>query len=79
MKQEKVLIIGSGGQIGVELAMALRKVYGTDNVIASDLREAHPLLKDADLLTRSICYKLIFHSIYFVTKVNKIAIKLLNH
>ncbi|MFN4248780.1 MAG: NAD-dependent epimerase/dehydratase family protein [Flavipsychrobacter sp.] len=44
MKQEKVLIMGAGGQIGVELTMALRGVYGESNVIASDIREAHPLL-----------------------------------
>lgn len=47
MKQEKILIIGAGGQIGVELTMALRKVYGSDNVIATDIKEAHPLLKDS--------------------------------
>jgi nucleoside-diphosphate-sugar epimerase len=46
MKQEKILIIGAGGQIGVELTLALRKLYGNDNVVASDLKEAHPLLKD---------------------------------
>jgi nucleoside-diphosphate-sugar epimerase len=44
MKKEKILIMGAGGQIGVELTMALRHAYGTDNVIATDIREAHPLL-----------------------------------
>lgn len=46
MKQEKILIIGAGGQIGVELTLALREVYGNENVIATDIKEAHPLLKD---------------------------------
>ncbi len=45
MKTEKILIIGAGGQIGVELTQALRNVYGVNNVIASDIREAHPLLQ----------------------------------
>ena len=47
MKKEKILIIGAGGQIGVELALALRKLYGTDSVVATDIKEAHPLLKDS--------------------------------
>jgi nucleoside-diphosphate-sugar epimerase len=47
MKKEKILIIGAGGQIGVELTLALRKLYGADNVVASDIKEAHPLLKDS--------------------------------
>jgi nucleoside-diphosphate-sugar epimerase len=47
MKQEKILIIGAGGQIGVELTLALRNIYGTNNVIASDLKDPHPLLKDS--------------------------------
>lgn len=47
MSKEKILIMGAGGQIGVELAMALRKLYGTDNVVATDIREAHPLLDGA--------------------------------
>ncbi len=48
MKTEKVLIIGAGGQIGVELALALRNVYGASNVIASDIKaDAHPLLLES--------------------------------
>lgn len=45
MKQEKILVIGASGQIGVELTMALRKLYGAGNVVASDLREQNPLLE----------------------------------
>lgn len=44
MQKEKILIIGACGQIGVELTLALRKIYGGENVIASDIRDEHPLL-----------------------------------
>ncbi|MBN8664163.1 MAG: L-threonine 3-dehydrogenase [Chitinophagales bacterium] len=42
--KERILVIGACGQIGVELTLALRKIYGSANVIASDLREENPLL-----------------------------------
>ncbi len=40
----KILIIGACGQIGVELTLALRKIHGNENVIASDIRGEHPML-----------------------------------
>src|SRR5215831_14452715 len=45
MPKEKILVIGASGQIGVELTLALRKIYGASNVVASDLREQNPLLE----------------------------------
>ena len=45
MVKERILVIGASGQIGVELTLALRKIYGNENVIASDLREENQLLK----------------------------------
>ncbi|MCD0486625.1 NAD-dependent epimerase/dehydratase family protein [Pedobacter sp. MC2016-14] len=35
---EKILVLGSNGQIGTELVTALRSGYGVDNVVACDIR-----------------------------------------
>ncbi len=45
MVKEKILVIGASGQIGVELTLALRKIFGNSSVVASDLREENDLLK----------------------------------
>ncbi|NCQ12326.1 MAG: NAD-dependent epimerase/dehydratase family protein, partial [Bacteroidetes bacterium] len=35
---EKILVIGSSGQIGTELVEELRKMYGNEHVVASDIK-----------------------------------------
>ncbi len=45
MVKDKILVIGASGQIGVELTLELRRIYGNANVVASDLREENSLLQ----------------------------------
>ena len=62
MIRDKILVIGASGQIGVELTLALRKIYGNANVIASDLREQNPMLEGTgpyvtmDVMNREILH-----------------------
>lgn len=39
MPGKRILVIGSGGQIGTELVAALRLRHGAENVVASDIKE----------------------------------------
>lgn len=39
MKTERILIIGANGQIGSVLTQSLMRLYGAENVIASDIRK----------------------------------------
>ena len=39
LTQERILVIGSRGQIGTELVEELRKIHGNDQVISSDLKD----------------------------------------
>ncbi len=36
---ERILVIGCAGQIGSELTLALRKMYGNENVFATDIKQ----------------------------------------
>lgn len=39
---ERILVIGSKGQIGTELVEKLRSIYGAANVLSSDIKEPEP-------------------------------------
>ncbi len=43
---EKILVIGACGQLGTELTLRLRELFGEDQVIASDLRDPVDLIKN---------------------------------
>ncbi|MEQ9468654.1 MAG: NAD-dependent epimerase/dehydratase family protein [Ekhidna sp.] len=61
---DKILIIGACGQLGTELTQRLRELKGTENVIASDLRdEPIKLIADGPYEKLDIMDKDAFHAI----------------
>jgi len=69
-----ILILGACGQIGTELTLALRDKYGTDQIVASDIRRSDlaelqngPFeildASDAEAL-RSVCEQYNVHTVY---------------
>ncbi|MBN1415406.1 MAG: NAD-dependent epimerase/dehydratase family protein [Bacteroidales bacterium] len=44
---ERILIIGAAGQIGSELTLELRKIYGNANVYATDVKDAELDIKES--------------------------------
>ncbi|QSE97484.1 NAD-dependent epimerase/dehydratase family protein [Fulvivirga lutea] len=43
---DKILVIGALGQLGSELSLALRDIYGRDNVVITDIKEPSGKLAD---------------------------------
>ncbi len=43
---DKILIVGACGQLGSELTQSLRIIFGSDNVIATDVHEPTQEFKD---------------------------------
>jgi nucleoside-diphosphate-sugar epimerase len=44
---ERIMIIGASGQIGSELTMELRRIYGNSVVYATDVKDASPEIKES--------------------------------
>lgn len=76
-RNKKILVVGACGQIGVELTLQLRKMYGEGVVIASDLREEHYLLKGTgpyvqlDIMNKETFHVLVLR--YNITQVYLLA------
>ena len=47
---ERILVTGAFGQIGSELILKLRDIYGTDNVIATDIKQQKQWLSSRALM-----------------------------
>ena len=75
--KERILIIGSSGQIGTELVMELRRMYGKENVIAADIRDSSEQVMDSgpfetlDIMDESLLREIVQK--YKVTQVYLLA------
>ena len=75
--KERILIIGSSGQIGTELVIELRRMYGEQNIIAADIRDSSEQVMDSgpfetlDIMDESLLREIVKK--YKVTQVYLLA------
>lgn len=70
--QEKILVVGSSGQIGTELITELRKIYGSSNVVASDLRKPDFFELDGPFEQLDILNPQRFHEIVKTHRITQV-------
>ncbi|MCG2462287.1 NAD-dependent epimerase/dehydratase family protein [Flavobacteriaceae bacterium F89] len=74
MKRERILVTGALGQLGTVLTSELRKMFGMDSIIASDLRECNGsdiLYVQLDVADRAALQKIVDE--YAVTQIYHLA------
>ena len=73
--QEKLLIIGAGGQIGIELAFELSKIYGAKNIISSDIKAPAIVAENPFEILDALDAKALFDIVkkYQVTQIYHLA------
>lgn len=73
---DKILITGACGQLGSELTSRLRSIYGTDNVVATDIKQPNSEIEDGpfeyvDVMKKNEVAKVIDQ--YEITQVYHLA------
>jgi nucleoside-diphosphate-sugar epimerase len=63
IKEDKILIIGAGGQIGIELAQELSAIYSSNNVVVADLKPIAALqnnpFENLDVLNKEQLFSIV--------------------
>ena len=63
--KDRILIVGSSGQIGTELVVELRKIFGDNNVIAADIKDSSKEIMESgpfeylDIMDKDELYQLV--------------------
>ena len=73
---EKILVIGSSGQLGSELTIELSDVYGESNIIAADIHlpqnhEVHPIFEKLDVIDKKLLEDIVRK--YKITQIYHLA------